>query len=165
MRSLQQLKIMRAELSVQELIDRLFEAVGEGREEFVHLLVDYGAPVDSKDSDGRTPLLRAAMEGHKAIVRLLLGTNRVDVNAKDNDGRTPLLWAAKKGHEAVVGLLLRANKVDVDVKDNDGLTPVIWAAENRHHAITNQLLDTGKAKPHFVDYIDGRPTRWIFLRT
>ena len=50
--------------------------------------------VDSKNSDGQTPLERAADGGHEAVVRLLLATGKVDVNSKDVYGRTPLERAA-----------------------------------------------------------------------
>ncbi len=41
---------------------------------------------DSKDNNGRTPLLWAARMGHKAIVKLLLATEGVDANSKDKNG-------------------------------------------------------------------------------
>ena len=42
-----------------------------------------------KDGDGRSPLLVAAMEGHKTIVEILLAKG-ADVNAGDIDGSMPL---------------------------------------------------------------------------
>jgi ankyrin repeat protein len=66
------------------------------------LLKWYEVDVDSKDNDGRTPLSRAALRGHEAVVELLLKTGNADVEAKDNDGRTPLLLNAAYGHEGVV---------------------------------------------------------------
>jgi ankyrin repeat protein len=51
------------------------------------------------------PLLRAAQEGHEAVVKLLLERG-AQVEVTDRYGRTPLLWAIEKGHEAVVKLLL-----------------------------------------------------------
>ncbi len=44
-------------------------------------------------------------EGHKAVVRLLVECEEVDVNSKDQDGCTPRWWATKTGHSAMVKLL------------------------------------------------------------
>ncbi|KAH6962068.1 hypothetical protein BKA56DRAFT_498939, partial [Ilyonectria sp. MPI-CAGE-AT-0026] len=56
--------------------------------------------INCRDNDGWTPLSRAAVEGHKAIVKLLLATGKVDIDASDKDGRTPLSHAAEHGHKA-----------------------------------------------------------------
>jgi ankyrin repeat protein len=46
------------------------------------LLAPGAVDADTKDDDGRTPLWRAAREGHEAVVRLLLATGAVDADAK-----------------------------------------------------------------------------------
>lgn len=52
-----------------------------------------------------TPLSAASGNGREAVVKLLLGTGRVDVYSKDMDGFTPLTGAASKGRKAVAHLL------------------------------------------------------------
>jgi ankyrin repeat protein len=65
----------------------------------------------------RTPLHKAAENGHEAVVRLLL-ERKADVNAKDNDGWTSLSWAADNGHETAVKLILK-KVADVKSKDTE----------------------------------------------
>ncbi|RYP80206.1 hypothetical protein DL770_006337 [Monosporascus sp. CRB-9-2] len=95
----------------------------------------YGAVVNR-----RTPLWLATRGRHKAVVKLLLETGKVDIDFKDKNGRTPLSWAAGDGHEAVVKLLLETGKADVYSKDKNGRTPLSWAAEGGHLAVVERLL-------------------------
>ena len=51
-----------------------------------------------------TPLILAAMHGHRDIAMALLGSG-ADPNAQDKDGATALLKAVKNGHDSIVSLL------------------------------------------------------------
>lgn len=53
----------------------------------------------------RTPLSRAAEEGHETLVKFLIETGKVDVDWRDQRSWTPLSWAVEGGHWAVVKLL------------------------------------------------------------
>ncbi|KAF2203022.1 ankyrin, partial [Delitschia confertaspora ATCC 74209] len=95
----------------------------------------------------RTPLWLATEGDHKAVVKLLLETEKVEVNAKDwYRSMTPLSLAAKGGDETVVKLLLEIGKVDVATKDSNGLTPLWLAANGGHEAVVKLLFETGKAE-------------------
>ena len=50
----------------------LHDACLDGDTERVRQLLDEGAPVDVKDKDGRTVLMKAILQGHTEVVRLLL---------------------------------------------------------------------------------------------
>jgi ankyrin repeat protein len=60
-----------------------------------------------EDSERRTPLFHAAARGHGEIVKLLLGTGKVDVEFKSLHG-TPLSVAAANGREDMVKMMLEA---------------------------------------------------------
>jgi ankyrin repeat protein len=80
-------------------------------------LLEKGADVESKDRYyGRTPLSRAAWNGHEAVVKLLLEKGA-------GVGQTPLLLAAWDGDEVVVKLLPEKG-ADVKSKDGVGQTPL-----------------------------------------
>ena len=112
------------------------EAVGE-------LLLQVGkTEVGSSGQYGRL-LYFATMNAHPTVVRLLIGTGKVDIESKDEYGQTALLWAAQKGHEAVVKQLLEAG-AEIESKDEcDGQTALGWAAEKGHEAVVKQLLEAG----------------------
>jgi ankyrin repeat protein len=61
-----------------------------------------GADVATKDEDeGITVLYMAAVEGHEAVVRLLLEMG-ANVARKDKSGMTALQFAVGEGYEVVV---------------------------------------------------------------
>ncbi|KAK5016536.1 hypothetical protein LTR39_002033 [Cryomyces antarcticus] len=53
------------------------------------ILLKWHAKVDLEDTDGQTPLCRAAKNGHEEVVKLLL-ERHAEVNSEDVKGRTPL---------------------------------------------------------------------------
>ncbi|KAF5635754.1 ACB 4-hydroxyacetophenone monooxygenase [Fusarium sp. NRRL 52700] len=102
---------------------------------------------------GHIPLCMAAGCGYEAVVKLLLGTGKVDPDGRDVDNQTPLWRAAKNGHATIVKLLLDTRNVKPDSKCtqpghrpvfNHDRTPLSMAAENGHEAIVKLLIDTGK---------------------
>lgn len=77
-------------------------------------------------NNDQTPLLRAAKNGYRDCVELLLGRGEIgeeDIIARDKDGRTPFWWAAKNGHMEIMRLLGRRTKVDETMRDSNGHTP------------------------------------------
>ena len=70
------------------------------------------------DSEGRTPLLIAAMEGHTVMVKTLLLAG-ADPDLKSYDGYSALRHAVLEGHQDAARLLVD-NMADVDSLDADG---------------------------------------------
>ncbi|RYP29122.1 hypothetical protein DL767_006892 [Monosporascus sp. MG133] len=103
---------------------------------------DKGAANDPKSFNDQTPLLWAAVNGHKAVVKLLLD-KCATIETKDNKyGRTLLSLAAENGHEAVIKILLDKG-AEIETKDKYGRMPLLWAAINGHEAVIKLLLDKG----------------------
>src|SRR5204863_8722837 len=80
-----------------------------------------------------TALHQAAIEGHEAIVKLLLAKG-ADAGAEDEHGWTALHRAAKNVHGAVVRLLL---------EKGSGWRELHWAARAGCEAAVRLLLEEG----------------------
>ncbi|KXJ86445.1 hypothetical protein Micbo1qcDRAFT_219444, partial [Microdochium bolleyi] len=61
----------------------------------VDMLVQHGADIEARDSDGQTPLASALRRGHVEVAESLL-VHGADVEARDNGRDTPLMLAAQR---------------------------------------------------------------------
>lgn len=97
---------------------------------------------DSADSFGQTPLLWAAANGRKAVVRLLLNTGKVKIHKRDSYGWTSLFYAVEKGHEQIIRLLIDS---DADINAQGGLygNALQVASSRGHEQIVKLLIDSG----------------------
>jgi ankyrin repeat protein len=105
------------------------------------------APIDARDSVGRTPLHRAAVRGDvDAIARLIdAGADpNVQVRSKEEQssewGSTPLHLAAANG-QIQAAMLLLGRGADVNARNDRGATPLHRAIENPQMA--QLLLERG----------------------
>lgn len=107
----------------------LIYAASEGCLDTVHTLIhDQGAEVHTRDCDGRTSLVWAALRGHTRTVDLLMscGAEIVDY---DSWGKSPLAYASRNGHTETLDALIARHGADVDLPDLDLMTPLMHAAE------------------------------------
>lgn len=68
-----------------------------GHKTVMEILIEKGVEVNSKDSNGETPLLIGAKFGKDNVVEVLIA-NHADVNSKDNEGLTPLHYYSLNGN-------------------------------------------------------------------
>ncbi|KJZ67960.1 hypothetical protein HIM_12651 [Hirsutella minnesotensis 3608] len=110
--------------------------------------------LESRDSDGHTPLIRAAWQGNAAAVQQLLDKGAKTESTDAKQGRTPLSFAALGGHVAIVRLLLD-NGAKIEAKDDNSQTPLSWAAWGGDDATLRLLISRG-AKIESKDKKQGR---------
>lgn len=115
-------------------------AVSKERISTARLLLDLGAQVDTRDSQGCTLLHGAARNGHKGMVALLVERG-ASVEATDPTGDTALLSAASKGYSEVVEILkTRGNGINHTIS---GETLLMIASEQGRVTAVQTLLDKG----------------------
>jgi hypothetical protein len=85
--------------------NELIEAARRGDTAVVQALLDKGADVNARTTDGTTALIAATRGGHGAVIKVLLDKG-ADVNAKRMDGVTALMVAAESGYTHIVRALL-----------------------------------------------------------
>ena len=107
------------------------------------LLLKGGAQVDSRDAEGRTPLMVAAGKGNSEVVAVLLERGATTRAVDDIDGETPLHLAADSGSEEVVEMLLAAG-ADINVAStSNGGAPLFFAAYFGHADLIEFMLAHG----------------------
>lgn len=104
-------------------------------------LLDQGAAVNVRNSDGWTALTDAANNGHAAVVQALLDAD-ADPNARDCDGKTALMAAEWNGHIETVRALLNRD-ADVNSETDDTWTALLYAAWSGHTEIARLLVQRG----------------------
>jgi ankyrin repeat protein len=105
----------------------------------ISLLLQHGAPIDARDSEGQTVLLRAVRLENLAIARLLLEKG-ANAGAADPTGDSALHLAA--GHSEMAKLLL-ANGAPVDAKGSEEQTVLFRAVRLRSLETAELLLKNG----------------------
>jgi len=135
----------------------LASAAAEGNEAVVHILLAYGAIIDSTDADLHTPLCHAIKNAHVGVVKVLLerGGNP-NVFTHDWNWRfSDLILATRNGREKVSDLLmvnnpknksrahpLRMHPLRVGDQPKRVIrTPLLWAAQFGNPAIVKLLLE------------------------
>ncbi len=97
--------------------------------------------LNTPDENGDTPLFLAAMNGHTAIVKLLLD-HHANIRATNGQKQTALHLAALGGSTDCVNALLAAGaSSQINAADTGGMTPLMNAAGSAHAPLVKLLLD------------------------
>ncbi|KAJ5634581.1 hypothetical protein N7528_002423 [Penicillium herquei] len=123
---------------------RFYNAVHEGDEATVRVLLEDGIDMKMKSVRGEYPLHWAMHRGHQRVASLLLEKG-ADINAKDKFGETALMLACKARDQAMMQFLLD-NGADVNLKNDEragGDTVLSFATTAGESQIVEMLLRRG----------------------
>ena len=127
----------------------VFSAAAAGQLDVVCTLLDEGAKLDARDSDGRTALHHAAANGHAVVVQSLLERG-ARFDTFDEGNWSPLHSAAAAGRAEVVAYLIAAG-TDIDASAaSSGSTALVLAASKGRTDVVRVLLGKG-ANPLATD--------------
>jgi len=125
----------------------LLGAITSGNADVCDMLMrSGGVPLERRDSQGWTAMMRAAWRGKRDALDVLLGWNAV-LDARDDAQRTALHLAATAGRSSCVELLLAAEAA-VDATDDTGWTPLLAAAHGGHTPVVALLLSVRASAAH-----------------
>ncbi|XP_013404863.1 ankyrin repeat and SOCS box protein 8-like [Lingula anatina] len=111
-------------------------------------LLRYGADIEARDDEGRTPLITAAMLPCLKVAELLMSLG-ADTNAQDVRGNAPLHYLVYRGRDYLVRLALELG-ANSNAANDEHLTPLHVAAEIGNSNAIRLLLLYG-ANPNSLD--------------
>ncbi|XP_046567525.1 serine/threonine-protein phosphatase 6 regulatory ankyrin repeat subunit C-like [Haliotis rubra] len=98
-------------------------------DEVTRILRRDGVDINTRWSNGRTPVMAAA-DGQHVDVFKLLRRKGADLSVVDEDNNTILHIACVRNNLKIVKLILSEGNIDINVKGKRGLTPVMLAARH-----------------------------------
>jgi len=129
--------------------EALLAAAAAGRAEEVAQLVRSGAPLEARDAQGRSALLRAVAENHLGVAKTLLEAG-ASPNTQAANRDTPWLLAGALGRAEIIAAML-PHRPDLAIRNRFGGNALIPACERGHVEAVQVLLRSGIDLDHVND--------------
>jgi ankyrin repeat protein len=116
-------------------------AAQEGKLEIAKALIDAGAFVNARDSNGRSPLVAAIEHGKAALVEYLVVEAKADPNQANGADVRPLMKAAAENDTTSLALLLQSG-AKLEARKN-GENALFYAVQGNAEAAIEFLIAQG----------------------
>lgn len=121
----------------------LFRAALRHESNIIEVLLKHGLDPEFKDSQGRTQLHIASLDGEERTISMILEVARATVDSRDKEGRTSLHLVSQEGvHQAIKCLL--EHGADINSETLNGQTPLHLASLEGKESIVECLLHYGE---------------------
>jgi ankyrin repeat protein len=121
--------------------DKFIAEAAAGNNLMLIKMLKKGTSVNSKNYEGQTALISAALKNKTDTLNLLISKG-ADLNQRGKQARTALMWAAISGNlESVQSLL--TNGADVNQRDRKNQTALMFAAQRGNLVMVEILLQSG----------------------
>ncbi len=127
-------------ISPSQYNEAICKATDNSDNEKLALLINAGADVNFRASDGWLPLTNLCYYDNQEGMKLILQAPNLDVNALDDKGNNALTLAATKGRMGCMRLLLSHPSIQVNKCDANGHLPLIQALSYNHQDCVRLLL-------------------------
>ncbi len=96
--------------------------------------------MNTKDKEGRTPLINAVIDEQPSKLVLVLLENGAKINIQDKEGKTALMYSASASDKSDNVLILLLNGAKINMQDKMGYTALKYAVKNENNNIIKLLL-------------------------
>lgn len=138
-----------AEKDVSSMNLSFIQAAESGDTDTVLQWLKDGADINTRDEQGRTPIL-AATHGNKVVTVRALIEAGADINLQDDIHDNPFLYAGAEGLLDIVKLLIDAG-ADPAITNRYGGTALIPASEHGYVEVVQVLLTRSKVNVNHVN--------------
>jgi len=144
------------EAKLAELNLCLLGAAGCGNLGLAKQMIEDGANPRSRDENGVTVLMKAAMNGHFDVVKWLVEDCHVPLDEKDNEGMTALMHAAQKSQRDVTQYLVNkgSNPNELDNFLRNALIHACLGSNNRDPDYDIEVVGILLPGTHDINHVD-----------
>ena len=128
-----------------------------GRLDNIKMLIQNGADIQARDSNGSTVLHFASALSNQEVVEFLLKSNEISVNAINHFSQTPLIYACYDGGRLDNIKMLIQNGADIQASSSNGSTVLHFASCDSNQEVVEFLLKSNKISVNATDNLNRTP--------